>query len=373
MTALLSPLAPTSKLCQPWLKCRRGWIGIDIGTAATKLAQLERVGNRIQLVGSWIIEDYGGQPLTRESLASAGMLPFQSQLSEARAMFRGRRAAATLPLAMTDVRVLELPAGSDDELRNMMHEELLTEMNERADLCFDYLPTQPADSAEGDMGTYSVFATPASIAACSAHSLRAAGVECEVLDSLPCALARAAHLCEPEASQTPLAALDFGYSSAMLVVARGGQLLFTRQLRNCGLSMLLKPLQDGLRLSAAEARQLLAHHSNTAASNSSPLAAIAKSAQGMIAEPLAQVVAEVKRTLDFIDLQFRSIVPKKLIVLGGGAVVPALPAAIAEETGVPTRLWALPSSGDQPARADEALFGVAAALSSLAWETPPCT
>jgi Tfp pilus assembly PilM family ATPase len=91
----------------------------------------------------------------------------------------------------------------------------------------------------------------------------------------------------------------------------------------------------------------------------------------MIAEPLAQVVAEVKRTLDFLDLQFRSIVPKKLILLGGGAMVPALPTALADETQLPTRLWSLPSAMNEP-QPDEAFFGVAAALSSLAWEAGPC-
>jgi len=222
------------------------------------------------------------------------------------------------------------------------------------------------------MGTFSVFATPSSIATSAANSLSHAGFECEVLDSLPCALARAAALCEPDDPAIPLAVLDFGFSSAVLVVAKGGQLLFTRQLRGCGLQMLLKPLQDGLKLSAAEAQHLLCRYAARSAADASPLAALAKAAHGMIAEPLNQVVAEVKRTLDFLDLQFRSIVPKKLILLGGGALVPSLPNALAEETGLPARLWSLAAS-DAAGQPEQALFGVAAALSSLAWEALPCT
>jgi len=288
-------------------------------------------------------------------------------------MFRGRLAAATLPMPLTELRSMELPQGSDDELRNMMHEELQAETTETIEFCFDYLPTQAADSAEGDLGTFSVFATPERIATSAANSLRQAGLDCGVIDSLPCALARAIPLSGPADVQGPIAPLDFGYSSAVLVVAKGGQLLFTRQLRNCGLSMLLKPLQEGLKLSAAEARQLLFRFANPPAHDPSALAGLAKAAHGLIAEPLAQVTAEVKRTLDFIDLQFRSSIPKKLILLGGGALAPALPTALAEETGLPTRLWSMSAESSSPPRPEEALFGVAAALSSLAWEAAPCT
>jgi len=270
MTALAPASASRKPALSSWLKSRHGWIGIDIGTRSTKLAQLERVGDKLQLAAHWIIDDYVGVPLTKDRLQCHGGLPFQSKLQEARSMFRGRRAAATLPLGMTELRSLELPAGSDDELRNMMHEELLADCADRVELCFDYLPAQAPDSAEGDMGSFSAFAAAAGIATSTANSIYRSGLDCEVLDSLPCALARATQLCEPLECETPLAALDFGYSSAVLVVAIGGQLLFTRQLRGCGLQMLLKPLQDSLKLSAAEVQQLLSRYPNAAAHDSSP-------------------------------------------------------------------------------------------------------
>ena len=50
---------------------------------ATEPAQVERVGNRLQLSTQWIVDDYGGEPLTKEILSSRGRLPFQSQLEEA--------------------------------------------------------------------------------------------------------------------------------------------------------------------------------------------------------------------------------------------------------------------------------------------------
>src|SRR6478736_3017229 len=114
MTALAPTLAPRKSTFQPWLKSRRGWIGIDIGTVATKLAQVERVGDRMQLTANWIIDDYGDEPLTREVLLGRGSLPFQSQLKDSRSMFRGCLAAATLPMPLTELRSMELPQGSDD-------------------------------------------------------------------------------------------------------------------------------------------------------------------------------------------------------------------------------------------------------------------
>ena len=63
-----------------------GWIGVDIGTVATKLAQIERVGDSLQLTAHWIIDSYSGDPLTKDSLQSRGCFPFQSQLQEARSL-----------------------------------------------------------------------------------------------------------------------------------------------------------------------------------------------------------------------------------------------------------------------------------------------
>jgi Tfp pilus assembly PilM family ATPase len=268
MAALTPTNASRKPTFQPWLKSRHGWIGVDIGTVATKLAQVQRVGDSLQLTAHWIIDNYGGKPLTKDRLQCHGCLPFQSQLREARSMFRGRRAAATLPLSMTEVGSMELPAGTDDELRNMIHEELAADNTDGTELCFDFLPTQAADSTEGDMGSFSVFAAAADVAASAANSLCRAGLDCEVLNSLPCAMARAIELCEPAEPEAAIAALDFGYSSAILVVARGGQLLFTRQLRGCSLQTLLKPLQDGLALSAAEIQQLLGRYANSSAADS---------------------------------------------------------------------------------------------------------
>ncbi len=373
MTALTPTRSSPRPLLGPWLASRSGWIGIDIGTVATKLAQVERAGQGFRLAAHWIIDNQGAEPLSKSTLLASGSLPFKSQLAQVRSVFRGRRAAASLPLSLMEVRSIELPAGTDEELRNMMHEELLADAAETIELCFDYLATQAADSAEGDMGTYSLFAAPTGVATSTANSLRQAGFECEVLDSLPCALARATQLCEPAEYQTPLAALDFGYASALLVVAKGGQLLFTRQLRGCGLQMLLKPVQQRLQLTDDEAKQLLSRYAVPSTSDSSPLAALAKTAQAIMAEPLAHVATELKRTFDFLDLQFRSITPKKLILVGGGALLPALPSTLAEETGLPTRLWSMPPENGQAARPEEAMFGVAAALSSLAWEAAACT
>ena len=90
-----------------------------------------------------------------------------------------------------------------------------------------------------------------------------------------------------------------------------------------------------------------------------------------MAEPLSHFVAEVKRTIEFINLQFRSIAPQRLVVAGGGALVPGLPEVLAAETGLKVRLWSLASEGNS--RPDEALYAVAAALSSLAWEETSCT
>src|SRR4051794_30469732 len=80
MTTITASALRTS-MFQPWGTSRRGWIGVDMGAATTKLAQVERVGDRVQLMTHWIIDNYDGYPFTKDSLES-GCLPFQSQLQE---------------------------------------------------------------------------------------------------------------------------------------------------------------------------------------------------------------------------------------------------------------------------------------------------
>lgn len=369
MTTFASALSPRGSPARSWLRPRRGWIGLDIGTSATKVVQLERLGDTLRIAAHWLIDDYSGGLLTADGLRSAGPFPLHAQLQAVRSTFRGRNTAANLPLAMTVLRSLELPAGSDDELRNMIHDELQADDAAAGpvDYCFDYVQTQSGSSAEDNLPTFSVFAVPHDTALATANGLSRAGLDCEVLDSLPCALARATMLGSNADPQSPIAALDFGYSSAILIVARDGHLLFSRQLRGHGLLALLKPIQDGLHLTAAEATPLISQPFASLALQSPSVAALTNAATALLAEPLAQMAAEVKRTLDFLDLQFRSIFPRQLLLLGGGALLPAVPKVLAEETELGVHLWSMPRADDDAPWPEAPLFGVAAALSALAW------
>ena len=62
----------------------------------------------------------------------------------------------------------------------------------------------------------------------------AAGLRCEVLDGLPLALLRAVQLAEGVLPAAPVAAVDWGHSSATFCIVGEGGPLFTRHLRDCG-------------------------------------------------------------------------------------------------------------------------------------------
>src|SRR3954463_10101769 len=95
------------------LQRRRGWIGVDLGTAATKIVQLEANAGQFELTASWLIDEYDRAVSLREALA-AGALPFAIRKTVIASVFKGRSAAATLPMSLVQQRGLELPCGSDD-------------------------------------------------------------------------------------------------------------------------------------------------------------------------------------------------------------------------------------------------------------------
>src|SRR5687767_4953723 len=88
-----------------------GWIGVDIGACAVKLAQVEQRGDSWRMTARWVIEHMTADPISPNALADGELANQIDALKQARRMFRGRRTAATLPTSYVDLRALDLPTG----------------------------------------------------------------------------------------------------------------------------------------------------------------------------------------------------------------------------------------------------------------------
>ena len=106
---------------------RLGWIGIDLGARAIKIAQVERVGSRMRLHRGVVVPRADIAVAENTGVAAVAPVPSAEELSAAMTMrtgFSGRVAACVLPMHKADLRCLTIPDGSPMERRSMVANEL---------------------------------------------------------------------------------------------------------------------------------------------------------------------------------------------------------------------------------------------------------
>lgn len=344
-----------------------GWIGIDLGTSAIKLAQVERRDGVCRLMRSLVV------PVRREGGVTLDETAQQQIRRAVRGglAFSGRAAAAAPPTSLLDFRTLDLPHGSPAELRQIIAQELEdSDAGAGAGACeFAFWRTDTAGGPAAGPVSVSVLAVPQAEATSIAERLFAAGVECEVLDAPPFALARAVRLAAPQASDRPQAALDWGFNSILFTLVVDGRPAFTRAFRDCGLRHLLDSVAGGLGLSPAESQQILSS-CGVPVSRANAGSGRVERAVGELAAPvLNRLVSELRRTIGFLKQQPGAGL-ERIWLCGGGGLIRNVAERLTDETGVATEVWRLhrPSADERPCDSAECLFASAVALSTLRWE-----
>lgn len=365
-------LPDPNRLGFPQLFARKlGWIGVDIGTSSIKLAQVRKIAEGWRLAARWalpIVDDLERESAVAWETSAEGTL---SSISRVRGLFRGRKAAAALTMSQVCLRSYEIPVAPRQEMRAMVREELAAELNlPNNEFECDYWETAAGASPEEGVAKVTALGVPNRISQRFSLGLRSGGLECRVLDGLPCALARAVKMAYPESAHEPVGALDLGADSPLFVVAVDGRATFTRVLRNCGFQTLVGPLRAGLQISAEEARHLLARTGLPTRATASAGSSTENAVMELIQPPLAQLVDEISRTLAYVEQQYAALVPCRICLFGGGAAIRNLATHLTSRLEIPTAPWSLSESGND---GEEPLFGVAAALSALAWEESSCT
>lgn len=350
---------------------RWGWIGIDIGTRAVKIAQIERPAGRWRLARALILHDAHRNPLDELERPDDWLLPALRSRLTRQSGFRGHRGACVLSLSRTELRTLDLPDGSDGERRAMIAHELETgEESAGSAASFDYWesPLPAGNRREGGGRAVQVVSVAADLADRAGETLHRCGLTCEVLDALPTALARVAAVGERHADG-PLGILDWGHTTATFLVTHHRMPIFTRELRGCGLEPLLHALARGLNLTPDEIEEFLVRYGFPAPSApASPRSDLQRLAADLAAEPLRQLVDQLQKTLGYLRQQRTACVPTHIHLVGGGAAIANIAPLLSTRMRMPVDLWHIggadPSAGTIP----ESLLAPAVALSALAWD-----
>ena len=351
-----------------------GWIGVDIGAGAVKLAQLERRANHWHLAQTALVPLPEPGQLTRETISAGRLAALVRQALTSCGRFRGRQAACVLSPAAVELLTLEVPSAPDEDLRDMIRQELAVHHEGADDFEFDYWSAVPA-VATSDQGTVAlnVLAVRRDLAEQTGAEVYAAGLACHELDGTPFALARAVSLAAGDAPPSgAVAILDWGHSSAMFTVIAGGQPIFARALRNCGCAGMTANVAGTLNLSEQEACHLL---STCGVPSDTVHNAAQRELQEFIAElvhgPIEEILCELNKTLAFLKHQSSELTPGMIWLAGGGATVRNIGQHLEAGLGVSVQNWRPMPHGSEFDFAGDSLtlpvemFAGAAALSLL--------
>lgn len=328
---------------------RLGWLGVDIGACAVKIAQIERgdAGWRIHRT-SWMPVPTGADPIEIAAEALSANVPRRIRGFE--------RPAACLTTTALDLHNVDLPTASSDAASDALaHSPLL------GDRTCTYAIWRSSWNTPSDANQpHHVIRMSQRCAQRIAQLTSQHRIECRVLDCLPYALARTVALAG-DASREPVAVVDCAADTPILTIVNRGQPFYTRVLRDCGFNRLTSAVGKRLGLDADEVQCLLTQLERSAAGGGQQ-----RQATRLICEITGDTrkhfLAEVTRTLRFLKAEDGDLSPRRIWLVGGGAALPGLDSATREATGVPTSVWRLHRPQRDVAHATTNAHGYATAL-----------
>lgn len=345
-------------------KRKLGWLGIDIGTAYVKVAQLARDDEGLRVLARSIVP-------RSLPIAQAEDEPVWSAVGEIRTAmvagrsFRGREAATTMPMGFCDIHQINNPAVDDEDLDTLVRTAIETITQCSADdLEFDVWSVEPGIELS-DAQRWNVLAAARPWTDRIYKDVVESGNICHTVDGVPQALARAVNLSAYGSPMPPVAALDWGYSQATLCVVADGVPAYVRALKDCGFDRVVAAIIEELDVNSEEAQQLIEQY-GVEGLNSNSAEEVPALIGELMAEPLRQLESEMTRTLSHVGFQRRAIAPQQLVLFGGGGTIRGVERHLSQRLHLQTSAWRM-SQHDETNSNHDCLFGTALALSALAW------
>jgi Tfp pilus assembly PilM family ATPase len=354
---------------------KRGWIGIDVGTRAIKLAQVERAPHGLRLVDAIVIP----RTTTTSSDGPDGTAPAtcREEVRAALAMssrFSGRTAACTLSMHWCQAKTLKVPVEDGTADRTLIARKMESAgYAEHVD--FDFWRTDVVEDGDA-RPTDGVIALAVSRrnAAQLAADVSRCGLDCRALDGVPMALTRAVGMVSAADYGRPVAAVDWGFGEATLCAISGHTPAYVRRLRGCGFGSVLQAVGGALGLHVDELETLVSTSPNgRSAADHAARQELQRAIPDLARLPLRTVVDELRRTLTFLKNQLPALAPERIWVFGAGAIWRQAGEFLGSRVDLPVATWRLCDAGigSVPGLSPpEEILAPAVTLSALAWSSP---
>ncbi|MCA9059016.1 MAG: hypothetical protein KDA85_10970 [Planctomycetaceae bacterium] len=275
---------------------------------------------------------------------------------------RDPQVAFALPMEVCDLKVMDLPAGSISELRQMIGGELVAAG--LSDDTFDFWPVSDGSSQHRELQTVCTCLAQRESIDGLIHLGDRLGLCIDGIDSIPTAAARAVGMMPglPQSNGMTLSlAVHIGWHQCTCVFVRDGIPLLARIPGVAGLGLLVQQCAsalnrtdgDVLRIMRGIQDDLLIHIPDA-------MLEILVECVRIWAEPLAQ---EILKSIAYSRRPGLRAVPAGLVLMGRGSSVPGLREILESELNIETCIWHPSGPGNGT---DMGAFAIPAALS--AWE-----
>lgn len=310
----------------------RSPIGLDVGGRHVKAAQLEwshgKSTWRLSAAACFPRPHPGQDPTAQEAHDIAEVL--------FRRGFCGHKVVVPVPNEKLLSGVLDVPArAANVPVEQIARMELARTHRRPPDSfemgCWD-LPAP--DRAKRNAQVMAV-ACPHQEAGAVLDVFELAGLDVIALDVRACALSRAAAPLIP-AEKAVCALLDLGWSSAMLVILRGGAVVYTRALPDAGVRSLHESIGKRCGLDTDVTDFLLSGSSGEAALPGG--ANMPPEARGLIASHIEALVQELKVSLTYVSHEYSETPLTRLLLTGSSAAMRGLDSALSKDLGLEARV-----------------------------------
>ncbi|MBK5289914.1 MAG: type IV pilus assembly protein PilM [Acidimicrobiia bacterium] len=315
----------------------RRLIGLDIGTNAVRVAELEP-GDPPRLVSFGQVALPVGAMRDGEVVDPAAVTAAISRLwSELSLKKAPVRVGVATPRVL--VRTVDLPTMSDDELAGALQfqaQELIPIPLEDAVLDFQILEALPIPEAVGDgpppqpMSRVLLAAAHKDLIRNLTGAVRAAGLSVASVDLVPLALVRSVGRRVSDNGGGVEAVVSVGGGVTVVVVHELGVPRFVRILGSGGRSVTDAIARD-LELTTEQA-EAVKRNGETA-----PADLVARARTAMV-RPINELVEQIRGSLDYYRTQSDAIRLLRVTLTGGGSLTPGLADQLVDTVGVPVDL-----------------------------------
>lgn len=311
-------------------KKRAAVAGLDIGTTSVRLVELSHAGDHIQL------EHFAYEPLPRGAIVD-GNIENLEQVAEAvrrvwkKSGSRAKQVALAMPAAFVISRKIILPADlSEDQLEFQVENEASHYIaSAPEEVCLDFVVLGPSENAAQDIEVLFAAARKEKVedrlAAVEEAALTAQIMDVETF-AARAGLARVLAAAESTPSPEIVALFQIGAHQLQMLVLQSDQLVCERVQPLGGYQLTQEIVQAyDIPWDEAERRKKSGDlpHGYEAA---------------LLVPFLEMAAQEIERALQFLFSSTAHVHVDRLVLAGGGALLPGLVETICQKTGIPTQL-----------------------------------